>query len=471
MKVNPVKLKKIIQKSSFNYRLAGARILFANDKITCNMVSPNNSYAVLIDAPNDVMSGIRRKNSVELNLDLNNEPFSRRVFNQFDSDECGTSLTKQYLVISDGNFEASFDLTSDLDSIALTDNLPEFSVTSETKIDIDEEFIATVLKLCKAAQESKEIEINFVVSDSKPSLGIIKEGTALSSIGVSGSVTGDTNKEFTMPFSRVDIKDAFNLIKSEREKEYKIYFVYDDSKNSGYATIISNDEAERYILFSKRVNTESELIDIRKEQFESKPELPETWNYDESVTKVKSNFYKWKNLTQEIFKELWIAREVLSKSKSEAAEIMHGTLVPWMTWTQYCEDIGSSRQVVNRWLKQAFYGHLLQSEPDSSIDVLFRSARKVVGKSKKKIVDAYNGRKAPDQIEKIVQDIESGTTDEAIVHVNNKYTYREWFKPLFDGYICFANDPQGSCFVYLGDKRDEFVSEFSKHGVVMAKVE
>jgi len=28
-----------------------------------------------------------------------------------------------------------------------------------------------------------------------------------------------------------------------------------------------------------------------------------------------------------------------------------------------------------------------------------------------------------------------------------------------------------SCFVYFGDKRDKFVSEFSKHGVVMAKVQ
>jgi len=471
MKINPLKLKKIIQKSSFNYRLAGARILFANDKITCNMVSPNNSYAVLIDAPNDVMSGIRRKNGVELNLDLRNQPFSRKVFNQFDSDECGASLTNQYFVISDGNFEASFDLTSDLNSITLTDNLPEFNITSETKINIDEEFIATVLKLCKAAQESKEIEINFVVSNNGPSIGITKEDTALSSIGVSGLVTGDTNIDFIMPFSRVDMKDAFNLIKSDRDKEYKIFFVYDDSKKSGYASIISNDETERYILFSKRVNNEGELINIRKGQFENKPELPETWNYNESIEKVKTDIYKWKNLTKEIFTELWIAREILSKSKSEAAKIMHGTLVPWMTWTQYCEDIGSSRQVVNRWLKQAFYGHLLQSEPDSSLDVLFRSARKVVGRSQKKLIDAYNGRKAPEQIKRLMQDIEDGETDEAIIHVNNKYTYREWFQPLFDGYICFANDPQGSCIVYLGDNRNEFVSEFSKHGVVMAKVE
>ena len=38
--------------------------------------------------------------------------------------------------------------------------------------------------------------------------------------------------------------------------------------------------------------------------------------------------------------ELWIAREILSMSPSDAAKIMHGTIVPRKTWSNYCEDIG-----------------------------------------------------------------------------------------------------------------------------------
>lgn len=43
-----------------------------------------------------------------------------------------------------------------------------------------------------------------------------------------------------------------------------------------------------------------------------KPELPEHWDYDESVKKVINFVYKWKNLTIEILEELYIAREMLS---------------------------------------------------------------------------------------------------------------------------------------------------------------
>jgi len=67
---------------------------------------------------------------------------------------------------------------------------------------------------------------------------------------------------------------------------------------------------------------------------------------------------------------------------------------------------------------------------------------------------------------------ESNGSKEAIVYVNNKYTYRDWFQPLFDGLVCFTNgNKQSGFFVYFGNKRKEFISEFSQYGVVMAKAE
>lgn len=471
MKVNPVKLKKIIQKSSFNYRLDGTRIHFTTDKISSSMISPDHTFAALIEVNNDVLTGIRRQTGYVINFDIKNKLFSKRAFHQFDSDECDARITTNNFFISEESQETRFAFT-DCENIVLNrDSLPIFNQTSKTTMQIDDDFIKRVLRYCKTAQQTKVNEIKYKVEDGNSYLCIEKESGTEASMGLSGTIVGNPNNGISIPFNRVDLKEVFRLIKMEKDKEYKIDFVYDDSKLYGYASVESLDGTEQYILFSKRENSSGEVIDIRTHHYETTPQIPDTWNYDESVQKVKTNIYTWKNLTQEIFTELWIARSILSQSKSEAAKIMHGTLVPWMTWTQYCEDIGSSRQVVNRWLKQAFDSKLLEGESESSVlDEFFKLARKVVGRSERKIVDAYNGRTAPDQIEKLLQDIESGKTDEAIVHVNNKYTYREWFKPLFDGYICFANDPQGSCFVYFGDKRDEFASEFSQHGVVMAKV-
>jgi len=83
------------------------------------------------------------------------------------------------------------------------------------------------------------------------------------------------------------------------------------------------------------------------------PAIPDTWDYRKSVEKVKSITYKWKNLTEELANELWIAREKLS-SQGERTDL--GTLVPKLihTWSNYCHDIGNSRQVVNRWLSNWF---------------------------------------------------------------------------------------------------------------------
>jgi len=93
-----------------------------------------------------------------------------------------------------------------------------------------------------------------------------------------------------------------------------------------------------------------------------KPEIviPEDWDYRISVEKVKGNIYKWKNITTEMLDELLIARGVLSKEGNPdfQAKTPTGTNVPVRTWEQYCQDIGSEKRTVNRWIAQ----HLMQIE-------------------------------------------------------------------------------------------------------------
>lgn len=107
-------------------------------------------------------------------------------------------------------------------------------------------------------------------------------------------------------------------------------------------------------IFSDK-NMETELLVI-----DQKPPIPQSWNYDESVKKMKVALYKWKNMTLEMANELWIAREQLSK---EGRPIITGTIVPVKTWTDYCLEIGSQRQVVNRWINR-WYLPNIKSTPE-----------------------------------------------------------------------------------------------------------
>lgn len=81
------------------------------------------------------------------------------------------------------------------------------------------------------------------------------------------------------------------------------------------------------------------------------PDIPETWSLEQSVKKVQGIIYKWKKMTAEIMKELWVAREILT-NPDRAPD---GTFIPSeFTWSKYCEEIGHTRQVVNRWLRAWF---------------------------------------------------------------------------------------------------------------------
>lgn len=93
------------------------------------------------------------------------------------------------------------------------------------------------------------------------------------------------------------------------------------------------------------------------------PEIPTDWDYKSSVEKVKKLIYKWKNLTKEMLEELWIAREKLSQKADSQPRNTVGTFVPTdKNWNLYCEEVGSSRQVVNRWLARYFLTAIAEKE-------------------------------------------------------------------------------------------------------------
>jgi len=86
-----------------------------------------------------------------------------------------------------------------------------------------------------------------------------------------------------------------------------------------------------------------------------RPSIPKKWNYRVSVKRIKQLIYKWKNLTDEVFDELYIARKKLSQKAALRPRDTSGTFIPVdKNWTTYCEDIGHSRQVVNVWLLRKF---------------------------------------------------------------------------------------------------------------------
>jgi len=83
-----------------------------------------------------------------------------------------------------------------------------------------------------------------------------------------------------------------------------------------------------------------------------KPALPEWWDYKTSVSKVQQFIYKWKNITQDVASELWIARENLNQDRSRDTS---GAFAPMgKTWSGYCEEIGINKSTANRWLNRWF---------------------------------------------------------------------------------------------------------------------
>ncbi len=248
----------------------------------------------------------------------------------------------------------------------------------------------------------------------------------------------------------------------------------------------------------------------------SKPQLPSTWDYYESVERVKRIVFKWSTMTQELLKELWIAREKL-RAQGRRTDRTSGQMT--RSWEGYCKDIGSSKRTVNRWLVAFQYpwqNALLSGSPEwYTPNEYLDSVHEVLGEidldpascgQANKTVKAYKfyskeddglsypwygkiflnppyGNDGPPFVQKLIDEFRKGNVTEAILLVNARSTDAKWYQPLFDEVLCFTNhrldfdSPDGkeinstfgSCFVYFGKNRKKFVEVFSKYGAVVEK--
>lgn len=254
------------------------------------------------------------------------------------------------------------------------------------------------------------------------------------------------------------------------------------------------------------------MSDLIISEILEKPNIPKEWNYDDSVKKVKGFVYKAKNLTQEILKELWIAREKLS-----SRYYRDGAKVP--SWSQYCVEIGSSKQVVNRWLNPKSLAHVAQSTGENEWDTpleIIQSAKQAMGSID---IDPASNEQANERIQAntfytdknnsldkawignvwmnppysqplvvdfckaLIEKYESKEINQACVLVNNA-TETVWFQNMLKicKCVCFpkgrikfidkGGNPsgtplQGQAILYFGQNENKFVSEFSKYGLIL----
>ena len=75
------------------------------------------------------------------------------------------------------------------------------------------------------------------------------------------------------------------------------------------------------------------------------------WDYDKSVKKVRQLVVNWKNISIEIMRELYIARQKLSAS-GRRTDVTPSSNWKEVTWNQYLNDVGLNYSNVTRWLKK-----------------------------------------------------------------------------------------------------------------------
>jgi hypothetical protein len=468
MKLNPKNLQNLIRKASLNHKLVAVHLQCDGENVFTTARDFYENTAVIIKKKNDIFKGVKK--GFSFNFEVNRGK-SFKGFHKI-NDYVDFKSDDKKLVFKNGNLKLT---------------LPNYKFKYNEWPNRDKSELLGEFEIIPKEYKNIFISTNRVARR-----------------GINNFIFQNDNGKFELKlfYDTPDDKEC-RLIEIDNQTEIKenkngnLYYDWSKFSNlvkltnfkckveitSNGLYITSEDGSETYKLYPNEKSPMIESVDevnflpetdIPLEIDNDAPSVPETWNYKESVEKVRGFIFKWKNLTKEVLEELYKAREILALKPREAAQVMHGTFVPGrMTWSDYCNDIGVSRQVVDRWLKRAFKkdGTLIE-EPEKiketketdkpthyPADGYLESVKKFLD-GNNGFIDLYNTKKAKEKIQNLNGD--------AIVYVNPKYIKREWFEPLHNGVFCF--DEKG-CSVYTGKKRKTFIKEFEKHGICMVKAE
>ena len=85
------------------------------------------------------------------------------------------------------------------------------------------------------------------------------------------------------------------------------------------------------------------------------PALPAEWDYDDSVLLTRRLKLHWKNATEELLTELWIAHEKLAEHGGDRRSINVANATN-KTWADYCGELDIDRKTIWRWFVRVGWG-------------------------------------------------------------------------------------------------------------------
>lgn len=91
------------------------------------------------------------------------------------------------------------------------------------------------------------------------------------------------------------------------------------------------------------------------------------WKYKESVSRVAPLVLNWKNITVELARELYLAREALNNQRGQRKDPDADDYIDY-TWNDYCEEIGLSKRTANSWLSCFVPAELSDTGTDLLLD-------------------------------------------------------------------------------------------------------
>lgn len=242
MQLNIVNFEDILRKSTLNYLISSTQLKVSGDRIKSKMKMPDNTAVIILDLPNDSMSGLN--DEVELNFDTPNQNV-KPYLELIDEDTVVCDITDEKMTLKVGRQKTNIFFCAESFVSSFGGNEPQ--IPTFTELDIDEEMLNIFGKLKKVAARFKKIY--FSVKDNKFFVEATDKLNRFSN-GVKFQIGTVESEKLEMVFDFKNFNSVLSII-GEEPNQFKASFAWLADQEAGIILFEKTDGSEKYYLMSR----------------------------------------------------------------------------------------------------------------------------------------------------------------------------------------------------------------------------
>jgi len=246
MRVNVENFKNVLRKATLNMSIDTVQLNFTPNKIESKMITQASDGIVLLDVPNDVISGMTENDEFQFNFNEPNQ-YVMPFLNLIDEDEANIFVHENRITLTVGRQRSNLFFCAPTVVSIFTAGAPLASIDFFLERQVDENFINVFKKIKKVG--TRFGRVYFTVESGVLSIEATDKRNSVSNT-LKFEISEIEATDLTICFDYGNFAKMMSIVEDEPDS-FTMKLSYLEDRELGMVCMQKSDNSENYFLMSK----------------------------------------------------------------------------------------------------------------------------------------------------------------------------------------------------------------------------